>query len=223
MTFSIRRIEIPLCRQRVFLVPVCIPYAHHVATCRIDTKGRIQREAELLEFSQQCIPFFRALTGNQIPLPRNLAETMLLVVVVHVDRPWLNVVVLVHRLEQAVVMRQSSEPQPCRILRIHLCNAHLAEVRRRSQAMLLSLVQKRRHDRRPVRAEFQSVCPFVREVFNPFPRLFWRQNLLVLIFRPGAERVIGENSRRNDLVFRAAFFFLQAKTPGRRWAHRAPW
>jgi sugar/nucleoside kinase (ribokinase family) len=66
---------------------------------------------------------------NQRPLSRNLAEPILLVVVIHVDGPRLNRVVLVHTLEQSIKVRHGFETEPRRLVGVHLADHVLREMR----------------------------------------------------------------------------------------------
>jgi len=92
----------------------------------------VEKLAELVE---QGVPLVGAAARDQVPLPRDLAEAVLFVVVIHVGRPGLHVVVFVHRLEQSVVVRQRTETEARRILSVHLCDTHLPEMRRRAEAV----------------------------------------------------------------------------------------
>ena len=85
-----------------------------------------------------------------IPQARDLAEAVLLVVVILVDGPILHVVVFEERFEQPVEVRLGPEPEPRGVDEVHPRDAVLTEVRHRPEVVLLRLVDERFHDVRVV-------------------------------------------------------------------------
>ncbi len=211
MAFPVWREEVPLRWQGVLTVPVCIAGAHDIAARRVNAEGRVQGRPQREKLLQQRVPFLRSGSGNELPLPCDLAETMLLVVVVHVDGPRLHVVGFVHGLEQAIVVGDRVQADASGIDCVHLRDTHLVQVCRRAHAVLLRFVNQRAHDFGTMRAEFQSVCAFSLCVAHPLAGFRRCQNLTVFVFLPGAHTLIGIDPGCHNLVTRTALFFCNGK------------
>ncbi|HXV61574.1 MAG TPA: hypothetical protein VEK15_12830 [Vicinamibacteria bacterium] len=110
----------------------------------------------------------------EVPLARHLSETRLLVGVVVIRWPGLDVAAVVERFEDAVEVGHRAEPEPGGIDRVHLGDTLLREVRRRSEAELLRLVEERLHDVGRIGSELQAVNPGLRRHAHPLARLLWR-------------------------------------------------
>src|ERR1051326_6982116 len=71
-------------RQRVLLVPGKTHLPREIAPCGIDAERRIEGDVPLLEILQELLPLL-AVRRDEVPLPRDLAKAILLVVVVLSD------------------------------------------------------------------------------------------------------------------------------------------
>ena len=182
---------------------------------------RVERDVALLELLEQRVPLLAARLHER-PLPRHLAEAILLVVVVHVDGPRLDGVVLVHRLEQAVEVRDGAESEPRRLVGVHLRDAGLLRgapcvprpsfFASSSSAAMMS--GRSAPSLRPSRA-------VLREPTHPLARLLRRRGpgLGPIRCRAAGTRPV---ARRGDLVLRAARFLLDrvVEARERNAAHR---
>ena len=79
------------------------------------------------------LPLGTARRMNLVPQARDLAEAILLVVVVLRHRIRLDDVVLQQRFEVAVEMRHGAEAHACRLDRVHLHDAGLLQMRGRAE------------------------------------------------------------------------------------------
>ena len=183
-------------------MPLGVAEAHDVAAGRVDRQRRIEDGAELEVLGEVRLPLGAARLVNLVPEPRDLAEAPLLVVGVHVDRPRLHDVVLQQRFEVAVEVRDGAEAEPRGLDRVHLRDAALLQMRGRSEAELLRLVEQRRHDLRPLGAELQAVDAVGGRPAHPLARLLGRVDGALV---PAAARpLVVEDARRDDLVLLAA-------------------
>ena len=171
MILPVRLVELPQRRQRVGLVPRRVHLVVHIPARLVGGHRGIEGDVEGEHLLEEGVPLGAAALVDQVPLPRDLAEAVLLVVVVHLRRPWLDVVVLVQRLEQAVEVRDRAESEAGRVERVHLRDAHLAEVGRAAEAELGGLVQQRLHDLRAERVELEPVAARLLHVPHPVPRV----------------------------------------------------
>ena len=158
------------------------------------------------------VPFVAALRVDHVPLARNLAETVLLVGVVHVGRPGLHVGVVVERLEEAVIVGDGAEAQPRGVDRVHLRDAQLCEVGGAAEAELVGFVEERLHDFGRVRHKLDPVNALIGRPANPFARLLRGADGAAVPALPGA--LVDEHARGGDLVVRAALAL------GEREVHR---
>jgi len=78
----------------------------------------------------QFIPAFTTLRVDHVPLSRYLREPVLLVAVVHVVRPRLDVVIVVHGFEQSVEVRDGAKAHVDRLRGVHFSYHELREMRR---------------------------------------------------------------------------------------------
>lgn len=88
----------------------------------------------------QLIPAITTLWVDHVPLSCYLCEPILLVVVVHVIRPRLNVVIVIHGLEQPVEMCDRAKPHVDRLCGIRFSDHKLRKMRCAAGSMLLRFV-----------------------------------------------------------------------------------
>ena len=207
MRLARRLVEVPLRRQGVLLVPVGVARPHDVATRRVDGHRRVQVEVEVEHLLHHRVPLVRA-RRDHVPLTRHLAESMLLVVGVVVGGVGLHAVVVVHRLEEPVVVGHRVEADTGRVERVHLRHAALPEVRRRAHAVLVRLVDEGGHDVRWVRAQFEAVGLAFRRVPDPLARRRVVGYVGAVVVGAGSRSYEADHARRDDRVLFRTLAFM---------------
>ena len=120
----------------------------------------------------------------------------------------------------AVEVRYRAQAEARRVDRVHLRHASLPQVSGGSQAVFLGLLEQRRHELRPVRAELQAVDAVLRRPANPGARLLRRVDGSAV---PATSRpLIVEDPGRHDLVAGAAVLLFDGNLVRRQpdAAHR---
>ena len=171
--------------------------------------------------SRYSIHSLRAGLVGLVPDAGDVAEAILLVVVVVADRILLDRLVLQERFHVAVVVRHGVEVRVAGDAGVEVRDAVLRQVGDGAHLVLVRFVDRRGVDlRRLVAAveELDAVDVVGRGPAHPFARLLGRRHRPV---RPArAERLVVEDARRDDLVLRRAVL-LGAAQRRRRQRHAA--
>ena len=115
--------------------------------------------------------------------------------------------VFIHRLEEPVEVGHAAEAEAGGIEGVHLRHAHLPEVGRRTHVVFPGFVEQGRHDLGSIGTQLQTVDASFGGKLHPFAGVFRGPD--ASIFPAGARTMIRDDVRRDDLVARTPFFFVE--------------
>src|SRR6266508_67272 len=204
--FAARLIEFPKRRQRVAVVPLGPHRAHQVAAGLVDGERRVDSEVELDKFVHHLVPLLAARRRGLFPQSPGLAEAVLLVVIVVIERKVLHDAVGEERFWQAVPMLHRTHAHPRGLNDVGSNDARLSHVRRRTHLQLLRLVEQRAQDfgveDRVAADDFEAVRAFLLRPADVFTGEFRGGDLALVPTHTRAD--VGEDARRDYLILRAA-------------------
>ncbi len=154
---AVGTIEVVECGERVLVMPVGVPHAHHVTAGSIRRHRGIKDGAQLGVGSEVLVPLRGAGFVGFVVQTSHLRKAVVLVVVVHLGRPWLNFEVLQQRFEVTVEMCHRAQAELRGGECVHLRDTALFEVGGGTQPEFLRLVEQGRHDGWRVGDEFHAV------------------------------------------------------------------
>ena len=199
-------VKFPKRGERVLVVPLGAARAHLVAAGFVDRESGHQSEVQLDQLVHHRVPAFAERRCGLLPEPAGLAEAVLFVVVVVVERKVLDRAVREERLGQTVPMLESGQAQTGSIECVHPGDTHLRKMGCSTDAAPPGLVDRCLHDVRAVRAELQTVGAFSGHFRHP------RASLLRSCYRflaSLAEPDVSLDARGRDIILFAFGLVLE--------------
>src|SRR5262249_42569528 len=160
------------------------------------------------------VPLLRSRRRGLLPQPPGLTESILLVVIVvrrweTLDRPLRE-----QRLREPIPVLHAAETEARGVENVRARDAHLREMRRRSEVLLVRLVEKRGEDvgiehRVAAAQNLDAGRAFLRHPLHELARLLGRIDAAAVphLLAREDER---HDTRRDDLVLRAAIALVKA-------------